>query len=222
MISLLLLLYYLIVTYEFEGRDEGETGSEVKQRRRNFGRRSKAIGVRRCLRHANIQTSTRRSRRGEGGGRGGWCRFRRCKRRGGGGAGDCSPRLKSREPLLNGELARISRAWIYSKMPSLSSSKLCPFRPFLLKGRVSNGNSSPIVCVTLSPDEIDIVYNKYERKGKETGTIVRFVDNFWREKNKCWGKLCHLIVSDNWWKGDLIRIWKTLYRALKDKRNKFL
>lgn len=143
-------------------------------------------------------------------------------RGGGGGAGDCSPRLKSREPLLNGELARISRAWIYSKMPSLSSSKLCPFRPFLLKGRVSNGNSSPIVCVTLSPDEIDIVYNKYERKGKETGTIVRFVDNFWRGKNKCWGKLCHLIVSDNWWKGDLIRIWKTLYRALKDKRNKFL
>lgn len=143
-------------------------------------------------------------------------------RGGGGGAGDCSPRLKSREPLLNGELARISRAWIYSKMPSLSSSKLCPFRPFLLKGRVSNGNSSPIVCVTLPPDEIDIVYNKYERKGKETGTIVRFVDNFWRGKNKCWGKLCHLIVSDNWWKGDLIRIWKTLYRALKDKRNKFL
>lgn len=85
-------------------------------------------------------------------------------RGGGGGAGDCSPRLKSREPLLNGELARISRAWIYSKMPSLSSSKLCPFRPFLLKGRVSNGNSSPIVCVTLPPDEIDIVYNKYERK----------------------------------------------------------
>lgn len=32
----------------------------------------------------------------------------------GGGARDCSPRLKSREPLLNGELARISRTWIYS------------------------------------------------------------------------------------------------------------
>lgn len=31
----------------------------MKQRRRNFGGRSKAIGVCRCLRHANIRTNTR-------------------------------------------------------------------------------------------------------------------------------------------------------------------
>lgn len=99
----------------------------LKKKGRNFGRRSKAICVRR-LRHASVQTNVQGSRGGGG------LRVEDAvvdvdfvRARGGreGGARDCSQRLKSREPLLNLPGFR-ERGYIHrAKMPSLSSSKLC-------------------------------------------------------------------------------------------------
>lgn len=105
-------------------------------KKREEFRRSKAIRVCR-LRHASIQTNKDRggARREwiAGGGRGGWCRFRTCKR---GEARAIVRRDWNHANLyLTANLPGFrERGYIHrAKMPSLSSSKLCRlvlrFRP---------------------------------------------------------------------------------------------